>query len=74
MSQEAVERLLGRLITDARFRKLTAHSLELACRQEGYPLSPVELRLLSTFLALQPLAELGDQLDPGLCRAVGETS
>jgi hypothetical protein len=68
MSQEAVERLLGRLITDERFRLLAADSLESASLQEGYCLSSAELRLLSG-LELQGVTELAGRLDPGLCRA-----
>ena len=68
MSQEAVERLLGRLITDERFRRLAADSLDLASLQEGYRLSPEELRLLSGF-GLQGITELAGRLHPGLCRA-----
>lgn len=68
MSQEAVERLLGRLITDERFRRLAAESLEAACQQEGYRLSPTELLLLSR-LEQQHISGLADRLDSGLCRA-----
>jgi hypothetical protein len=68
MSQEAVERVLGRLISDERFRLLATNSLETACLQEGYRLSAEELRLLSG-LDLQRVSELADKLDPGLCRA-----
>ena len=68
MSQEAVERVLGRLITDERFRRLAADSLEAACLQEGYRLSPAELRLLSG-LDLQHITEFARRLNPGLCRA-----
>lgn len=71
MSQEAVERVLGRLISDKRFRRLAADSLEAACLQEGYRLSPEELRLLSG-LELQQVAELAGRLNPGLCRAGAE--
>jgi hypothetical protein len=68
MSQEAVEQVLGRLITDERFRCFAAGSLEVACLQEGYRLNPIELRLLSE-LELQSIAELAGQLHTGLCRA-----
>jgi hypothetical protein len=68
MSQEAVERLLGRMITDKRFRRMAADSLEAVSLQEGYRLSPAELRLLSG-LELQRVAELAGRLDPALCRA-----
>jgi len=68
MSQEAVERVLGRLITDERFRCLAADSLEVACMQEGYRLLPTELRLLSG-LEQQYITEFAGRLNPGLCRA-----
>jgi hypothetical protein len=71
MSQEAVERVLGRMITDERFRRLAVESLEAASRQEGYNLSPAELLLLSSSLELQRIIELADRLDSGLCRARG---
>lgn len=72
MSQEAVERVLGRMITDERFRRLAVESLEAASMREGYHLSPAELLLLSSSLELQRIAELGDTLDAGLCRAGAE--
>lgn len=68
MSQEAVEQVLGRLITDERFRCSAEGALESACLQEGYRLNPAELRLLSG-LELQSIAELAGRLNPGLCRA-----
>lgn len=67
MSQEAVERVLGRLITDEGFRRLASYSLEAASLQEGYRLSPVELQLLSA-LELQSIAQIAERLNPGLCR------
>lgn len=69
MSQEAVERVLGRMITDERFRRLAIESLEAVSLQEGYRLSPAELVLLSSSLELQRITELADSLDSGLCRA-----
>jgi hypothetical protein len=71
MSQEAVERMLGRLITDAGFRTLACDSLEVACCQEGYFLTSTELRLLAD-LDFQQVAAITSSLDPGLCRASGE--
>jgi hypothetical protein len=68
MSQEAVEGVLGRLITDERFRCLAADSLEAACLQEGYRLYPAELRLLSR-LDLKHITAFAGRLNPGLCRA-----
>jgi hypothetical protein len=46
MSQIEIERLLGRLITDADFRARAARSLEHAVRKEGFALSIEELSLL----------------------------
>jgi hypothetical protein len=46
MSQIEIERLLGRLITDANFRVRAAKSLEQAVRKEGFVLSKEELTLL----------------------------
>ena len=45
MSQVAVERVLGRLITDARFRRQAVDSFGAACLQEGYSLTTTELGL-----------------------------
>lgn len=71
MSQEAVEQILGRLITDERFRRLVVDSLEAASLREGYNLTPAELLLLSSSLELQRITELADRLNPGLRRAGG---
>lgn len=68
MSQAAVEQVMGRMITDERFRRLATKSLETACLLEGYQLFPAELRLLSG-LDVQYVGEFADRLDPGLCRA-----
>ena len=46
MSQAEIERLLGRLITDAEFRVRAARALEHAVRKEGFALSKEELSLL----------------------------
>lgn len=71
MSQEAVERVLGRMITDENFRRLAAESLESASMQAGYRLSLAELLLLSGNMELQRITELADRIDPGLCRVGG---
>jgi len=71
MSQEAVEQILGRLITDGQFRRLVVDSLEAASRREGYNLTPAELLLLSDSLELQRITELAGRLNPGL-RRVGQ--
>ena len=48
-------------------------SQETASMREVYHLSPAELLLLSGSLELQRIAELGDTLDSGLCRAGAES-
>lgn len=68
MSQDAVERVLGRLITDERFRRAVGESLEAACLQQGYRLSRLELRFLSE-LELKQISALAAGINPGLCRA-----
>lgn len=68
MSQEAVEQVLGRLLTDERFRRQAADSLEAACRQEGYRLIQGELQLLSG-LDLRLMADLAGRFSRGLLRA-----
>lgn len=68
MSQEAVERVLGRLITDERFRRAVGDSLEAACVQQGNGLSSTELRFLSE-LELKEISALATRINPGLCRA-----
>ncbi len=47
MSQNEVERFLGRIITDADFRTGAARSLESACFSKGFSLSIAELSFLS---------------------------
>ena len=46
MSQNEVERFLGRIITDADFRARAARSLMSACYGEGIALSKEEMALL----------------------------
>jgi hypothetical protein len=42
MSQESIERFLGRIITDGRFRERAKESLEECCSREGYCFSEIE--------------------------------
>jgi len=67
MSQDSVERLLGRLLTDASFRADATAARENACRLEGYGLTKGELNLLAR---IDPLAfeTVAVNLDPSLCR------
>ncbi|PKN19438.1 MAG: hypothetical protein CVU71_07995 [Deltaproteobacteria bacterium HGW-Deltaproteobacteria-6] len=68
MSQDSVEKLLGRLITDDRFRTEAAASLEKLCRQEGYNLTEGELNMVVR-LDMHAFENLAGKLDPGLRRA-----
>ena len=68
MCQDSVERLLGRLFTDASFRARAAVSLEKACYQEGYILSEGELRLVER-IDTRVFDTVAEHLDGGLCRA-----
>ena len=47
MSQEAVERLLGRLLTDDDFRKQAGESIVRVSREAGYDLNENELNSIS---------------------------
>ena len=68
MSQDSVERLLGRLLTDASIRSDLSASPESVCRREGYDLTACELRLVAEINtnSFEPLAA---GLNPSICRA-----
>lgn len=68
MSQDSVEKLLGRFITDDRFRTEAAASLEKLCHLEGYNLTEGELNLVAR-IDMQTFEKVAVQLDPGLRRA-----
>ncbi|MEI7817590.1 MAG: Franean1_4349 family RiPP [Desulfuromonadales bacterium] len=68
MSQDSVERLLGRLVTDASMRADIVASPESVCRREGYDLTEGEMRLVVKMnIAIFEPAASG--LDPSLCRS-----
>jgi hypothetical protein len=67
MSQEGVERLIGRLITDERFRTRTKEQLEALCREEGYVLSKDEFSMLGQ-LDFASLSSAAESLDGGIKR------
>jgi hypothetical protein len=46
MSQEAVERFLGRVLTDDVFRKRAEESIAGMCSEFGFDLNPDELKAL----------------------------
>lgn len=47
MSQEALERLLGRLLTDDMLRGNAFHSIEGVCKSVGFELNPSELKAIN---------------------------
>ena len=67
MSQELIEKVLGRLLTDDHFRQRAALNLEEVCQQEGFSLSDEEMRLVrqSDF---RSLATAADGLDSSIRR------
>jgi hypothetical protein len=70
MSQEALERFLGRLLTDDAFRLRAASALSAACREEGYHLSDEELRAIrrEDFARFDAVSELLDSSIKRFCR------
>jgi len=61
VTQQALERALGKLLTDENFRERFFASPELACWEAGFALSPVELEALSQ-LPHEPLARFSEGL------------
>jgi hypothetical protein len=46
MSQETIETVLGRMLTDDHFRRKASLQLSVVCREAGYLLSDEEVRLI----------------------------
>jgi hypothetical protein len=67
MSQNEVERFLGRVITDEDFRMRAQNSLHGCCLAEGFAISPEELSLLSG-LDFQQFGLLAENLDGSIRR------
>jgi|ERR687891_1098830 hypothetical protein len=67
MSQQAVERTLGKLLTDEAFRERFFAAPELASWEVGLQLSAVELEALSG-TSRPGLLHLAAQLDKRICR------
>jgi hypothetical protein len=67
MSQRDVERALGRLLTDAAFRREFFRNPARACLEVGLQLVPHEVDALLRVPA-GPLARLAGQLDDRICR------
>ncbi len=68
MSQQAVERALGKLLTDENFRDRFFASPEIASWEAEFTLSAVELEALSR-LSLEALARFSEGLDKRISRA-----
>ena len=68
MTQQAVERALGKLITDEAFRERFFAAPIAACLEAGLTLSTAELEALSR-LSPDQLAQFAEDLDARISRA-----
>ena len=67
MTQQAVERVLGKLLTDEAFRDRFFETPVAVCWEAGLALSPIELDALGR-LSRDELARFGDGIDERICR------
>jgi len=67
MSQDGVERFLGRIITDADFRTRAAQSLEKTSRMAGITLSTEEVALLKS-IDFALFGQVGDTISDSIRR------
>ena len=67
MSQRAVEQVLGKMVTDERFREAFLVDPELATRQAGLALAPQETDALCR-VPRRALAAFAALLDDRICR------
>ncbi len=67
MTQQAVERAIGKLVTDAEFRERFYVNPEAATWEAGLPLSGVELEAL-TGLSRDAVLQFSEGLDARICR------
>jgi len=72
MSQQAVERTLGKLLTDESFRERFLTAPRVAALQAGLRLSDIELTALSG-LSRAALCSFSASLDPRICRLCPES-
>jgi hypothetical protein len=68
VTQHAVERALGKLLTDEGFRERFFVTAVTACRDAGLTLSPTELEALSR-VSRDELARFAERLDQRISRA-----
>ena len=73
MSQEAIEMLLGRLLTDDNLRRRAATDLDKICHEEGYPLSAEELSMIGPEDFVR-LAMVSSWMNTGIKRYSARTS
>lgn len=69
MSQQSVESILGRLITDADFRDRFLAESAFVCREHSFDLTPTELSALLS-IETRALQSMMATLDPRIVRAV----
>ena len=70
MSQESVEKFLGRLITDDDFRELAKNSVAKASIEYGYTLTAAEQKILQS-LDFDSFIFLASSIDRGIKRHGG---
>ncbi len=68
MGQDAVERFLGRIITDDAFREMAKESFSEACIREGFIFTEREMEVLSR-LDFEKFSVLSEELDRRLKRS-----
>jgi len=73
MSQEAVERVLGRLLTDDVFRETVKETLSRFCHDQGLELTPEEHAILEN-VDLAIFAPVAAMLDKGIKRSYAENN
>ena len=73
MSQHAVERAIGKLVTDEAFRARFVADPARASLEAGLPLSAPELSALAR-IPVRALQRFADSVDDSIRRLVGDTS
>ena len=68
MSQDNVEKLLGRLLTDSDFLASCRDSLEKACQERGFLINELEMSAIKE-IDIKQLASLAPVLDDRIIRA-----